>query len=121
MTEMFSGLAEVSQDKCCLAGTGRCRKISDYNNAETDWTVTELSLHRSILTDVPPTSRYPRRNVNIAGISLNDCGREFGIFQVRAEFSQVRVSDVTVLLGIWGRCGVRTDKQIIGLKFNTIL
>ena len=86
---------------------GSTLNISNYNNAETDWTVTELSLHRSILTDVPPTSRYPRRNVNIAGISLNDCGREFGIFQVRAEFSQVRVSDVTVLLG--QQCG-QTNK-----------
>ena len=70
----------------------------------------QLSLHRSILTDVPPTTRYPRRNVNISGISLNDCGREFGIFQVRAEFSQVRVSDVTFLLGIPGlQCSV--DRQ----------
>ena len=49
--------------------------------------------------------------VNISGISLNDCGREFGIFQVRAEFSQVRVSDVTVSLGIRGlqQCG-QTNK-----------
>ena len=52
--------------------------------------------------------------MNISGISLNDWGREFGIFQVRAEFSQVRVSGVTVLLGV--ECGVWTDKQIIGLN-----
>ena len=74
----------------------------------------QLSLHPSILTDVPATAtRHPRRNVNISGISLNDWGREFGIFQVRAEFSQVRVSDVTVLLGV--EFGVWTDEQIIGL------
>ena len=103
-------------DKRCL--TGRWRNISNYNNAETDWVLscklpaqfTSINLNWCLAHHPPPPAATPDGMWTFLGFLLMTADENLEYFKYGQSFSQVRVSDVTVSLGIRGlQCG-QTNK-----------